>query len=138
MFMAYLFNIFNTLQGLLIFLFHCIGDEKVRAEYLRSLRCQTRAMAYGVARPWWSKSDSISRSKASDKMRRRTLQSNVELPKVTIDNSVKRRTTVMTGPEYTALRQSVKMSQMYGLTEDDCEQNSEGRQIAENLTDTHA
>ncbi|KAM7433239.1 the G-protein coupled receptor 2 [Porites harrisoni] len=138
MFMAYLFNIFNTLQGLLIFLFHCIGDEKVRAEYLQFLRCQTRAMAYGMARPWWSKSDSISRSKASDKMRRSTLQSNVELPKVTIDNSVKRRTTVMTGPEYTALRQSIKMSQMYGITEDDCEQNSEGRQIAENLTDTHA
>lgn len=103
----------------------------------------------------------------------------------------------MTGPEYTALRQSVKMSQMYGITgktkhvmldisfifttssslassidssmlfrktfeskgcekkqcllvfrsnffitfvlsEDDCEQNSEGRQIAENLTDTLA
>lgn len=36
--------------------------------------------------------------------------------KVTIDNSVKRRTTVMTGPEYTTLRQSVKMSQMYGIT----------------------
>ncbi|XP_067028627.1 adhesion G protein-coupled receptor L4-like isoform X1 [Acropora muricata] len=37
--MAYLFNIFNVLQGLLIFIFHCLADERIRAEYKRVLCC---------------------------------------------------------------------------------------------------
>ncbi|XP_044164145.1 adhesion G protein-coupled receptor L3-like [Acropora millepora] len=37
--MAYLFNIFNALQGLLIFIFHCLADERIRAEYKRVLCC---------------------------------------------------------------------------------------------------
>ena len=59
--------------------FHCF---QVREEYLRLIRCQSRSDAYAVARPWWSKSDSISRSRASEKIRRSTLQSNLETPKV--------------------------------------------------------
>jgi len=129
-FMAYLFNIFNTIQGLLIFLFHCIGDEKVRAEYLRLIRCQSRAVAYGAARPWLSKSDSTSRSRTSEKIRRSTLLSNVGSPKTgTTDSSVQQRASVITGPEYVALRHSlnrpVQVSQMYGTTEVDGQQNNE-------------
>ena len=55
---------------------------QVRAEYLRILRCQSRAITYGAARPWWSKSDSMSPSRTSEKIRRGTLQSNLEVPKV--------------------------------------------------------
>ena len=54
----------------------------MRAEYLRIIRCQSRAIAYGAARPWWSKSDSMSPSRTSEKIRRGTLQSNLEVPKV--------------------------------------------------------
>ncbi|XP_032218786.2 uncharacterized protein LOC5518271 isoform X2 [Nematostella vectensis] len=38
--MAYLFNIFNALQGLFIFIFHCVADERIRAEYVRILCCR--------------------------------------------------------------------------------------------------
>ncbi|KAL9950396.1 hypothetical protein ACROYT_G042884 [Oculina patagonica] len=37
--MAYLFNIFNVLQGLFIFIFHCLADERIRAEYKRIISC---------------------------------------------------------------------------------------------------
>lgn len=128
-FMAYLFNIFNTLQGLLIFLFHCIGDDKVRAEYLRIIRCQSRSTAYGAGRPWWSKSESISRSRTWEKIPRSTLQSNLETPKGTIDSSLHQRATLLSGAEYIALRQSlnrpVKVSTMDRITEDDCQQGNE-------------
>ncbi|XP_016421325.1 adhesion G protein-coupled receptor L3-like [Sinocyclocheilus rhinocerous] len=36
--MAYLFTIFNSLQGMFIFIFHCILQKKVRKEYGRCLR----------------------------------------------------------------------------------------------------
>uniref|UniRef100_A0A1A8P464 Latrophilin 2 n=2 Tax=Nothobranchius rachovii TaxID=451742 RepID=A0A1A8P464_9TELE len=36
--MAYLFTIFNTLQGMFIFIFHCILQKKVRKEYGKCLR----------------------------------------------------------------------------------------------------
>ncbi|PFX30212.1 Latrophilin-2 [Stylophora pistillata] len=36
---AYLFNIFNTLQGLFIFIFHCLADDRIRSEYKRILCC---------------------------------------------------------------------------------------------------
>ncbi|KAL3868657.1 hypothetical protein ACJMK2_041435 [Sinanodonta woodiana] len=35
--MAYLFTIFNSLQGLFIFIFHCICNKKVRKEYKKCL-----------------------------------------------------------------------------------------------------
>ncbi|KAJ8040504.1 Adhesion G protein-coupled receptor L2 [Holothuria leucospilota] len=35
--MAYLFTILNSLQGLFIFFFHCIGNERVQREICRSL-----------------------------------------------------------------------------------------------------
>lgn len=145
-FMAYLFNIFNTLQGLLIFLFHCIGDEKVREEYLRLIRCQSRSDAYAVARPWWSKSDSISRSRASEKIRRSTLQSNLETPKNSANSTLEQRVTLLPGAEYIAMRQSLNqpVRKMSGITEDDSQQCDEDRQIesqpssqlAESLVDT--
>ncbi|XP_068726850.1 adhesion G protein-coupled receptor L2-like isoform X2 [Montipora capricornis] len=37
--MAYLFNIFNVSQGLFIFIFHCLADERIRAEYKRIICC---------------------------------------------------------------------------------------------------
>ncbi|XP_078354719.1 adhesion G protein-coupled receptor L4-like isoform X2 [Oculina patagonica] len=141
-FMAYLFNIFNTLQGLMIFLFHCVGDEKVRAEYLRILRCQTRSQAYGLARPWWSKSDSFSRSRTWEerKLRRSTLQSNVDSPKTT-HGSIQRRTNINTGPEDITLREGInrpmEMSQMYGII-DDCVQNNEETEIQQTPQGTEA
>ncbi|XP_048826362.1 adhesion G protein-coupled receptor L3-like isoform X5 [Brienomyrus brachyistius] len=36
--MAYLFTIFNSLQGMFIFIFHCVLQKKVRKEYGRCLR----------------------------------------------------------------------------------------------------
>ncbi|XP_020607500.1 adhesion G protein-coupled receptor L3-like, partial [Orbicella faveolata] len=132
-FMAYLFNIFNTLQGLLIFLFHCVGDEKVRAEYLRIIRCQTRSQAYGTGRPLWNKSDSCSRSRTWEerhgKNRRNTLQSNIDSSKAT-HTSIQKRTNIVTGEDDVTLREGLnrpmEMSQMYGTVEDDCVQNNEG------------
>ncbi|CAH3156809.1 unnamed protein product [Pocillopora meandrina] len=127
-FMAYLFNIFNTLQGLFIFVFHCIGDEKVRAEYLRIIRCQTRAQAYGVARPWWSKSDSLSRSRTWEERqgkvyRRSTLQSNIDCSKP--QGSIQRRTNTITRPEDVAFLERfvynppAEVTNIYGTVEDE-------------------
>lgn len=126
--MAYLFNIFNTLQGLFIFVFHCIGDEKVRAEYLRIIRCQTRAQAYGVARPWWSKSDSLSRSRTWEERqgkvyRRSTLQSNIDCSKP--QGSIQRRTNTITRPEDFAFlerfvyKPPAEVTNIYGTVEDE-------------------
>lgn len=123
--MAYMFNIFNTLQGLFIFVFHCIGDEKVRAEYLRIIRCQTRAQAYGTARPWWSKSDSLSRSRTWEERhgkvyRRGTFQSKIET-----QGSVQRRANTTTGAEDVAFlerfdyKPPAEMTQMYEKVEDE-------------------
>uniref|UniRef100_A0AAQ4PRT8 Uncharacterized protein n=1 Tax=Gasterosteus aculeatus aculeatus TaxID=481459 RepID=A0AAQ4PRT8_GASAC len=36
--MAYLFSIFNTLQGMFIFIFHCLLQKKVRKEYSKCFR----------------------------------------------------------------------------------------------------
>uniref|UniRef100_A0A3Q3W559 Uncharacterized protein n=1 Tax=Mola mola TaxID=94237 RepID=A0A3Q3W559_MOLML len=36
--MAYLFTIFNTFQGMFIFIFHCLLQKKVRKEYSKCLR----------------------------------------------------------------------------------------------------
>ncbi|XP_076828160.1 adhesion G protein-coupled receptor L2b.1 isoform X6 [Brachyhypopomus gauderio] len=36
--MAYLFTIFNTLQGMFIFIFHCLLQKKVRKEYIKCFR----------------------------------------------------------------------------------------------------
>ncbi|PFX32156.1 Latrophilin-1 [Stylophora pistillata] len=127
-FMAYMFNIFNTLQGLFIFVFHCIGDEKVRAEYLRIIRCQTRAQAYGTARPWWSKSDSLSRSRTWEERhgkvyRRGTFQSNIDCSKT--QGSVQRRANTMTGPEDVAFLERFEykpppeMTHIFGTVEDE-------------------
>lgn len=127
-FMAYMFNIFNTLQGLFIFVFHCIGDEKVRAEYLRIIRCQTRAQAYGTARPWWSKSDSLSRSRTWEERhgkvyRRGTSQSNIDCSKT--QGSVQRRANTMTGPEDVAFLERFEykpppeMTHIFGTVEDE-------------------
>lgn len=66
LFMAYFFTIFNTLQGLFIFLFHCVGDEKVRREYRRVLCCHEEDKRYLLTKPSSSesgKSDSRSKSK---------------------------------------------------------------------------
>lgn len=38
-FFAYLFTIVNSLQGLFIFLFHCILNEKIRYEMLKKINC---------------------------------------------------------------------------------------------------
>lgn len=41
--MAYIFSILNALQGLFIFIFHCLIDPKIRQEYWRILKCQSRS-----------------------------------------------------------------------------------------------
>ncbi|XP_071843528.1 adhesion G protein-coupled receptor L2-like isoform X4 [Apostichopus japonicus] len=38
---AYIFTIFNVLQGMFIFLFHCLMNDKVRKEYRRYIRNST-------------------------------------------------------------------------------------------------
>ncbi|XP_068728395.1 uncharacterized protein [Montipora capricornis] len=66
LFMAYFFTVFNTLQGVFIFLFHCVGDEKVRLEYRRVLCCIDPDKRYLLTKPSHSmsnsKSDSSSKS----------------------------------------------------------------------------
>lgn len=44
-FMAYIFTVLNSLQGLFIFVFHCVQNEKVQKEYRKMLR----------RHPWLSK-----------------------------------------------------------------------------------
>ncbi|XP_075219234.1 latrophilin Cirl-like isoform X6 [Lycorma delicatula] len=44
-FMAYIFTVLNSLQGLFIFVFHCVQNEKVQKEYRKMLR----------QHPWLSK-----------------------------------------------------------------------------------
>ncbi|XP_020895247.2 adhesion G protein-coupled receptor L3-like [Exaiptasia diaphana] len=61
--MAYFFTIFNSLQGVFIFLFHCIGDEKVRREYLRILCCRDKGPAYTIASKTPKSEDSASEGK---------------------------------------------------------------------------
>ncbi|XP_054279691.1 latrophilin Cirl-like isoform X2 [Macrosteles quadrilineatus] len=39
-FMAYIFTVLNSLQGLFIFVFHCVQNEKVQKEYRKMLRRQ--------------------------------------------------------------------------------------------------
>ncbi|XP_065069339.1 uncharacterized protein LOC135694494 isoform X2 [Rhopilema esculentum] len=39
---AYIFTILNALQGLFIFIFHCLIDSRVRSEYMRLIKCQKR------------------------------------------------------------------------------------------------
>ncbi|XP_045157871.2 adhesion G protein-coupled receptor L4-like isoform X2 [Mercenaria mercenaria] len=46
--MAYLFTIFNSLQGLFIFVFHCILNKKVRKEYGRFIDYPRRPVSSGT------------------------------------------------------------------------------------------
>ncbi|XP_061665258.1 adhesion G protein-coupled receptor L3-like isoform X2 [Syngnathoides biaculeatus] len=49
--MAYLFTIFNSLQGMFIFIFHCVLQKKVRKEYGKCLRthcCSGRSMESSI------------------------------------------------------------------------------------------
>nr|XP_023685397.1 adhesion G protein-coupled receptor L3-like isoform X2 [Paramormyrops kingsleyae] len=50
--MAYLFTIFNSLQGMFIFIFHCILQKKVRKEYGKCLRthcCSGKSVETSIA-----------------------------------------------------------------------------------------
>lgn len=81
-FMAYCFTIFNTLQGLFIFLFHCIGDEKVRREYSRVLCCREEDKRFLLTKPSnseTSKSESRSRSHMDNfKSKNQTISSSAD------------------------------------------------------------
>ncbi|XP_061620303.1 adhesion G protein-coupled receptor L3-like isoform X7 [Phyllopteryx taeniolatus] len=49
--MAYLFTIFNSLQGMFIFIFHCVLQKKVRKEYGKCLRthcCSGKSMESSI------------------------------------------------------------------------------------------
>nr|UCK81593.1 adhesion G protein-coupled receptor, Latrophilin [Arenicola marina] len=68
-FMAYIFAILNSLQGLFIFLFHCLMNEKVEKEYKRGVRRatwlpQAVRVKYGGAKPTTSTSPNQSSSSA--------------------------------------------------------------------------
>ncbi|XP_029639842.1 adhesion G protein-coupled receptor L2 isoform X2 [Octopus sinensis] len=41
LFMAYIFNILNSLQGFFIFIFHCLLNDKVRKEYKKAIKSST-------------------------------------------------------------------------------------------------
>ncbi|WAR24928.1 AGRL2-like protein [Mya arenaria] len=45
---AYLFTIFNSLQGLFIFVFHCVLNKKIRKEYERFIDYQRRPSSSGT------------------------------------------------------------------------------------------
>ncbi|XP_056156162.1 adhesion G protein-coupled receptor L3-like [Lampris incognitus] len=49
--MAYLFTIFNSLQGMFIFIFHCVLQKKVRKEYGKCLRthcCSSKSVESSI------------------------------------------------------------------------------------------
>ncbi|CAL1579525.1 unnamed protein product [Knipowitschia caucasica] len=62
--MAYLFTIFNTLQGMFIFIFHCLLQKKVRKEYSKCFRQSQCCGALPSEGPHSSAKTSTSRSTA--------------------------------------------------------------------------
>ncbi|XP_058654244.1 adhesion G protein-coupled receptor L2-like isoform X2 [Onychostoma macrolepis] len=62
--MAYLFSIFNTLQGMFIFIFHCLLQKKVRKEYSKCLRQSQCCTALPSEGPHSVNKSSASRSTA--------------------------------------------------------------------------
>uniref|UniRef100_A0A8C1BY96 Adhesion G protein-coupled receptor L2b, tandem duplicate 1 n=1 Tax=Cyprinus carpio carpio TaxID=630221 RepID=A0A8C1BY96_CYPCA len=62
--MAYLFSIFNTLQGMFIFIFHCLLQKKVRKEYSKCLRQSQCCSALPSEGPHAVNKPSASRSTA--------------------------------------------------------------------------
>uniref|UniRef100_A0A672KL90 Adhesion G protein-coupled receptor L2-like n=1 Tax=Sinocyclocheilus grahami TaxID=75366 RepID=A0A672KL90_SINGR len=74
--MAYLFTSFNTLQGLFIFIFHCLLQKKVRKEYSKCLRqsqCCTSLPSegpHGVNKPSASRSTARYSSATQSRIRR--------------------------------------------------------------------
>ncbi|XP_016363732.1 adhesion G protein-coupled receptor L2b.1 [Sinocyclocheilus rhinocerous] len=74
--MPYLFTIFNTLQGMFIFIFHCLLQKKVRKEYSKCLRqsqCCTSLPSegpHGVNKPSASRSTARYSSATQSRIRR--------------------------------------------------------------------
>ncbi|XP_041659359.1 adhesion G protein-coupled receptor L2-like isoform X7 [Cheilinus undulatus] len=62
--MAYLFTIFNTLQGMFIFIFHCLLQKKVRKEYSKCFRQSQCCGALPAEGPHSSAKTATSRSTA--------------------------------------------------------------------------
>ncbi|XP_060900813.1 adhesion G protein-coupled receptor L2-like isoform X7 [Labrus mixtus] len=62
--MAYLFTIFNTLQGMFIFIFHCLLQKKVRKEYSKCFRQSQCCGALPPEGPHISAKTATSRSTA--------------------------------------------------------------------------
>uniref|UniRef100_A0A665W967 Si:ch1073-186i23.1 n=1 Tax=Echeneis naucrates TaxID=173247 RepID=A0A665W967_ECHNA len=62
--MAYLFTIFNTLQGMFIFIFHCLLQKKVRKEYSKCFRQSQCCGALPSEGPHSSAKTATSRSTA--------------------------------------------------------------------------
>ncbi|XP_034038375.1 adhesion G protein-coupled receptor L2-like isoform X6 [Thalassophryne amazonica] len=62
--MAYLFTIFNTLQGMFIFIFHCLLQKKVRKEYSKCFRQSQCCGALPPEGPHSSAKTTASRSTA--------------------------------------------------------------------------
>ncbi|XP_061549872.1 adhesion G protein-coupled receptor L2-like isoform X3 [Phycodurus eques] len=62
--MAYLFTIFNTLQGMFIFIFHCLLQKKVRKEYSKCFRQSQCCGALPPEGPHGSVKTATSRSTA--------------------------------------------------------------------------
>ncbi|XP_030257957.1 adhesion G protein-coupled receptor L2b.1 isoform X3 [Sparus aurata] len=62
--MAYLFTIFNTLQGMFIFIFHCLLQKKVRKEYSKCFRQSQCCGALPPEGPHSSAKTATSRSTA--------------------------------------------------------------------------
>ncbi|XP_068460343.1 adhesion G protein-coupled receptor L2-like isoform X6 [Clinocottus analis] len=74
--MAYLFTIFNTLQGMFIFIFHCLLQKKVRKEYSKCFRqsqcCGARPSEgpHGAAKTATSRSTARYSSATQSRIRR--------------------------------------------------------------------
>ncbi|NP_001353776.1 adhesion G protein-coupled receptor L2b.1 isoform X2 [Danio rerio] len=62
--MAYLFSIFNTLQGMFIFVFHCLLQKKVRKEYSKCFRQSQCCRTHPSEGPHSVNKSSASRSTA--------------------------------------------------------------------------
>ncbi|XP_056121883.1 adhesion G protein-coupled receptor L2-like isoform X4 [Rhinichthys klamathensis goyatoka] len=74
--MAYLFTIFNTLQGMFIFIFHCLLQKKVRKEYSKCVRqsqcCSALPSegAHAASKPSGSRSSARYSSATQSRIRR--------------------------------------------------------------------
>ncbi|XP_032242051.1 adhesion G protein-coupled receptor L2 [Nematostella vectensis] len=89
--MAYLFSILNALQGVAIFLLHCIGDHKIRAAYRRMVKCHEDPLSSSSAGNKTTRGDPTSSAEKRKKKRlvkQSTMSSMLKTPYINPQNKL--------------------------------------------------